>query len=94
MDDPNNPLISPCNCIGFQKFIHIECLKKWINSKLEVRQTPSGSVISLKNAKCEICLKSLPLKIKILNKELPLIDIPRPLSETGEKVPYAIFETI
>lgn len=36
----------------------------------------------------------MPLKIKILNKELPLIDIQRPISESGEAVPYAIFETI
>ena len=92
IDDPDNPLISPCSCIGFQKFIHLECLRQWINSKLEVRASPGGgSMISLKHAKCEICLKPLPLKIKILGKELPLIDIHRPIAHTPR---YAVFETI
>ncbi len=79
IEDPNNPLISPCNCIGFQKFIHVECLKKWMSSKLEVKETTVGRVMSLKQAKCEICLKPLPLKIKILGKELPLIEIKKPM---------------
>lgn len=29
----NNPIITPCECSGTQKFIHEGCLKKWILSK-------------------------------------------------------------
>ena len=28
-DDEENPLISPCNCTGSQKYIHRKCLKTW-----------------------------------------------------------------
>jgi len=28
-DDEDNPLISPCNCTGSQKYIHSKCLKTW-----------------------------------------------------------------
>lgn len=31
--DMENPLISPCKCSGTMKFIHLDCLKEWLNSK-------------------------------------------------------------
>ena len=31
-----NPLISPCNCSGSSKYIHLDCLKKWLQSKMVV----------------------------------------------------------
>ena len=30
-----NPLICPCICKGSMKYIHYECLKNWLNSKIE-----------------------------------------------------------
>lgn len=34
-DDQNNenPLVSPCKCMGSMTYIHINCLKEWLNSK-------------------------------------------------------------
>ena len=29
-DSIKNPLISPCKCLGSLKYIHIDCLKKWL----------------------------------------------------------------
>jgi E3 ubiquitin-protein ligase DOA10 len=37
-----NNLISPCKCIGTVKFIHEMCLKAWLNSKRESKETPYG----------------------------------------------------
>lgn len=31
--DKDNPMISPCKCAGTMKFIHLECLKEWLNCK-------------------------------------------------------------
>ena len=41
----NNPLISPCLCTGSIRYIHNDCLKKWIVAQK----------ISVFDAKCEIC---------------------------------------
>lgn len=31
--EQDNPMISPCKCSGTMKFIHLECLKEWLNCK-------------------------------------------------------------
>mmetsp|Transcript_31505 Transcript_31505/g.31214 ORF Transcript_31505/g.31214 Transcript_31505/m.31214 type:complete len:91 (+) Transcript_31505:323-595(+) len=42
--DTENPLISPCVCKGTMKYIHIQCLQKWVSSKFSTK-TGSNSVI-------------------------------------------------
>ena len=32
-DDEFNPFITPCKCSGSMKFIHLKCLRKWLDSK-------------------------------------------------------------
>lgn len=31
---PTNPLLEPCGCVGSLKFVHQECLKKWLKVKI------------------------------------------------------------
>ena len=33
MDDNTNPLINPCECKGTMGFLHIECMKQWLDTK-------------------------------------------------------------
>ena len=57
----NNPLISPCLCTGSIRYIHNDCLKKWI-----VEQKTS-----VFDAKCEICKTAYNIDFifeNILNK--------------------------
>ena len=35
----NNPLISPCKCNGTMQYIHLDCLKKWLDSKIHTKIT-------------------------------------------------------
>ena len=53
METSENPLISPCECSGSMKFIHEECLKKWICSKTRDPKTFS----------CDVCKQSLQMEI-------------------------------
>ena len=32
-EEEKNPLITPCKCIGSVRFIHMDCLKEWLDSK-------------------------------------------------------------
>lgn len=43
MDDQNNPLINPCHCKGTMGYLHIECLKYWLNTKRTVKEYNGGS---------------------------------------------------
>lgn len=48
--ESDGELISPCNCRGTLKYIHIECLQKW-------RKTLPFNVFNKRDIKCEICHK-------------------------------------
>lgn len=60
------------------KFIHLECLKKWIISKLNIEEDYylNKNVISIlwENFKCELCLKKIPLKTIVNNKEYSIFN--------------------
>ncbi|XP_034715697.1 uncharacterized protein LOC117936594 isoform X2 [Etheostoma cragini] len=52
---PTNPLISPCSCSGSLQFVHLNCLKKWIRTKIESGLGP----YTVKT--CELCMGRLTL---------------------------------
>ena len=66
-----NPLIYPCICSGSMKYIHYDCLKNWLNSKIEEdisvdSENAEVEVISYnrKDIACELCKEKLPDYIK------------------------------
>ena len=66
-----NPLICPCICKGSMKYIHYECLKNWLNSKIEEdisidSENPEIEVISYnrKDISCELCKEKFPDYVK------------------------------
>lgn len=50
-----NPLISPCNCTGTMKAIHLKCLKQWLDSKRSMKVHKGQVVIKFKKMECELC---------------------------------------
>ncbi|XP_063076797.1 E3 ubiquitin-protein ligase MARCHF7-like isoform X2 [Engraulis encrasicolus] len=54
---PTNPLLSPCQCSGSLHYIHHDCLKKWIQTKIE-----SGAGRSSVTT-CELCKGTLTLDL-------------------------------
>ena len=70
-----NPLIYPCICKGSMKYIHYDCLKNWLNSKIEEDISVDSDnneieVISYnrKEIACELCKEKLPDYIKYNNR--------------------------
>ncbi len=55
-----NPLLSICHCTGSMRFVHFNCLKAWLETKLVVKR--QGNILSyyLKSLECEICKCSYP----------------------------------
>ena len=65
--DRENPLISPCICKGSMKYIHYNCLKNWIESKIESSPYSSielkdniGMCYCTDNLICELCKTKFP----------------------------------
>ena len=70
-----NPLICPCICKGSMKFIHYDCLKNWLNSKIEEdisvdSENQEVEVISYnrKDISCELCKEKFPDYVKYNNR--------------------------
>jgi len=78
-NDDVNPLVNICEiCTGGIKYAHYECLKRWMKTKLNIKENERKTVKSynIKSYNCEICKTPYPCKLKYklklikLNKEL------------------------
>ena len=68
-DNPiSNPLMCPCECKGSMKYIHYQCLKNWLNLKVEAELGHRRNIIldqptitySTNDISCELCKAKLP----------------------------------
>ena len=76
--EENNPLIHPCNCDGTMKYIHLQCLRLLIQSKIKKTETESCKVFTFKTLECEICKMVFPEKVRIKNSIFSIIDFEKP----------------
>eukprot|EP00300_Choanocystis_sp_HF-7_P000308 c10254_g1_i2.p1 GENE.c10254_g1_i2~~c10254_g1_i2.p1 ORF type:complete len:333 (+),score=65.94 c10254_g1_i2:31-1029(+) len=74
-DQPNRELVSPCGCRGDQKYVHVECLRKW--QITIVVQQPShpqarASANDLRHLNCGVCSQPFsippPTQLEILRR--------------------------
>lgn len=55
-----NPKIGTCNCIGTVKYIHYECLKAWLHTKMTNKNSDNAFTLSWKHFECELCKMHYP----------------------------------
>lgn len=70
-----DPLISPCNCNGSMKYIHLSCLKHSIKLKYHKKSEAYYDIFLFQNYSCEICLSNYPKYIIYKTQVYYLIDI-------------------
>ena len=70
-----DPLISPCNCSGSMKYIHLSCLKNSIKLKYHKKSEIYYDMFLFQNYSCEICLTMYPKYILYKTQVYFLIDI-------------------
>lgn len=51
----SNPMVNPCSCTGSLKYIHLDCLKEWLEGKKHFKHTPEVNSYIWKILECEIC---------------------------------------
>mmetsp|Transcript_34470 Transcript_34470/g.60498 ORF Transcript_34470/g.60498 Transcript_34470/m.60498 type:complete len:420 (-) Transcript_34470:871-2130(-) len=81
-----NPLASLCKCAGTMKFIHIECLKHWLKSKVVVKQDGATSSFYWKTLQCELCKEALSSLVRVNDRDFDLLEVPKP------ETPFIILE--
>ena len=75
-DAQTNPLVQPCICDGSLKYIHLSCLKHWINthSCVKLDSNEDCAIFLIKPVECELCKTKFPDFIKYQYKLFPLLD--------------------
>ncbi|XP_041433795.1 membrane associated ring-CH-type finger 7 S homeolog isoform X2 [Xenopus laevis] len=58
MTTPLNPFIEPCKCSGSLQYVHQDCMKKWLNAKIN-----SGTSLESITT-CELCKEKLDLNLE------------------------------
>ncbi len=61
-EEEENPLINLCKCTGSISCLHYLCLKKWMETKLNIKENDKKTVTSynMKSFNCEICKTPYP----------------------------------
>lgn len=59
--DIGGDLVSPCNCKGSNKYVHLDCLKKWQYSTLLSQSTHPKYQTDI-DVKCNVCLSKFTMK--------------------------------
>lgn len=90
-DPLDNTLVSPCKCKGSCEYVHLKCLKQWIDSKKSAIENSENVCLSFNYTKlsCEICKENLPYALKLGPDEYDIIDIKKPVN-----APYIILEKV
>ena len=74
--EEENPIVQPCKCSGSCKYIHLNCLKQWINTKscLKIDENEFCSVFVFTETECELCKSKLPDFVQHNEKLYNLLD--------------------
>ena len=75
-ENSDNPLVQPCQCSGSLKYIHLNCLKHWLNTKSCIKTDSNEKFISflVKPIECEICKSKFPDFIRHKDKLYEILE--------------------
>lgn len=73
-----NPLITPCTCSGSMGWVHLECLQRWLSSKVATRDHNNSTSYSWKSLECELCKFKFPDRIQLKNNVYELLSVKKP----------------
>ena len=87
-NDDDNLFISPCKCKGSCQYVHIGCLRVWLNSRLTPKSLGNTLYFHWKKLECEVCKEPMPKVIEYGEKRISLFSINRP------QLPYILMENV
>mmetsp|Transcript_39495 Transcript_39495/g.84282 ORF Transcript_39495/g.84282 Transcript_39495/m.84282 type:complete len:667 (+) Transcript_39495:20-2020(+) len=65
-DTPENPMITPCKCLGDTRYVHVECLRKWHTAEADNQVCFLSSV----DATCSVCKTTFRSDFKLKDGRL------------------------
>lgn len=84
----DDPLIQACNCRGSIQYVHLGCLRYWINGRLCLTDASKHAYL-FRQLACELCKVNYPMEVEMPNGDKqPLV----PMPETH--APYIVLENM
>lgn len=65
-DTPDNPMITPCKCLGDTRYVHVDCLRKWHTAEADNQVCFLSSV----DATCSVCKTTFRSDFKLKDGRL------------------------
>lgn len=75
-----NPLISPCNCSGSMKFVHLRCLQRWRSRTENKKRTAHVTTYTWKAFHCELCKCKLQDTFEVGGSQHRIFEVEKPAS--------------
>ena len=85
-EDEDNELIYPCKCSGTCRYIHVHCLREWMNGKKLVYNGDKVKSFFWKALECELC--KTPFENEMKGRIFQIMDFERPEKD------YLIMESV
>lgn len=83
-----DPLIEACNCRGSIQYVHLGCLRYWINGRLCLSDSSKHAYL-FRQLACELCKSNYPVEVQNSDgSKVPLV----PMPET--RAPYIVLENM
>jgi pSer/pThr/pTyr-binding forkhead associated (FHA) protein len=78
----DDTFLSLCNCTGEFKYVHVYCLKKWIQQKIIVKSSDHLVAYKWKRVRCEMCYHKWPEYLKFNGIISNIYDVDRPADKS------------
>ena len=83
-----DPLIQACSCRGSIQYVHLGCLRYWINGRLCLSDSSKHAYL-FRQLACELCKVNYPVEVQLPDgSKMPLV----PMPET--RAPYIVLENM
>ena len=83
-----DPLIEACKCRGSIQYVHLGCLRYWINGRLCLSDSSKHAYL-FRQLACELCKTNYPVEVLMPDSsKIPLV----PMPET--RAPYIVLENM
>eukprot|EP00382_Lankesteria_abbotti_P000781 CAMPEP_0113844246 /NCGR_PEP_ID=MMETSP0372-20130328/141_1 /TAXON_ID=340204 /ORGANISM="Lankesteria abbotti" /LENGTH=582 /DNA_ID=CAMNT_0000813249 /DNA_START=152 /DNA_END=1900 /DNA_ORIENTATION=+ /assembly_acc=CAM_ASM_000359 len=83
---PKDPLVCPCQCKGSIKYVHVDCLRHWINGKLNFSDERR---FFYKITPCELCKQQYPSTINLpTGEKIQIVKVP------NIQAPFIVLENL
>jgi len=84
-----NPLLAPCSCTGSSRYIHLECLQKWLARSRTDYSFEDCTTTIYKISSCELCNTKYPDQVNLNGEKYDIFKVERPVD-----MPYLILEVL